>query len=449
MSTSTTHRDTTLLPHARTAAVRRWLKHLAVLGATLVLSLAVAVMAWTLLALGIGLTIVYVGLAVLVALFGLAHVHAQARRAMTAWQGATPWEELPPRPFEGRLAGWLGAQVRSPERWRELAYALVGAIADWVVALVAFTWLAAAIAELVSGVAPHLGAFSVVPPNTLMEPETPIRGGLVSSWAAFPGGQAAVQPWMHVADAGIGLLALAASVPIVWGLARAQIGLARAFLAPSRATLARRLDQVEAARAHAASAEAGSLSRIERDLHDGPQQKLIRTSLDLATLARRLDAGEVDTAKQLVTELKDRNDAALAEIRSLARGFAPPVLAEKGLAEAVASLAAASSVPVALSLDLPGPRLPDPVERAVYFAVAEALSNVAKHAHARSASVVVRRTDAGVTAEIADDGTGGATVTPGHGLAGLADRLASLGGTCEVTSAPAGTTVRVAVPQSS
>jgi len=253
--------------------------------------------------------------------------------------------------------------------------------------------------------------------------------------------------WMRVGDGLLGLIVLVALPLIVALVAMGQVGLTRMFLAPSAAETQRHLVDVQTAKDSAALAEALSMSRIERDLHDGPQQKIIGLGFDIGTLQRRLESGNIEDAKVLAVAMKLRTDDVLAEIRSLSRGFAPPVLADKGLAEAVVALAAAATVPTTVTSDLGPDRLPDPVERAVYYAISEALTNVGKHADASAAQVSLSQADGKLTAVVTDDGIGGATMTPGHGLAGLADRVAGVSGTLDITSAPdVGTTITVVVP---
>jgi len=216
----------------------------------------------------------------------------------------------------------------------------------------------------------------------------------------------------------------------------------RTFAAPmlhrrgeSVATLVREL---RSSRARLVSAADAERRRIERDLHDGAQQRLASLLLNVA-LARRADgpgaaAGLLDTVEAELI-------AALAELRALAAGALPPVLADHGLEAAVEDLVASSPLAVAIEA-MPGRRLPEPVEVAAYFVVAEALANVAKHAGARSASVRVRRTGAIVAIEVRDDGAGGADPARGSGLRGLADRVGALGGRLRCES-PAGRGTRL------
>jgi signal transduction histidine kinase len=317
----------------------------------------------------------------------------------------------------------VGAQFRNGQRWRELAYALPGAILDWLLASIPLYLLVLGIGEMLA-------------------PFNPFESGLFESRVLSPASH-----WLLAwGDSALGFVTFVLAIPLVWVCARAQTALMRLFLAPSRHAMAARLGEIERSKRAAVEAETASFNRIERDLHDGPQQSLLRSGLDLAAVERRLASGDVDGARTLVAEVRTRNDQTLNDIRTLSRGFAPPVLADKGLREAVASLAATSPIPASVNTELAGVRPPEAIERAIYFAVSESLANAAKHSHASRVAIDVRQSPAGVSAVIADNGTGGAIQVPGHGLAGLADRLASVGGTLTVTSEPGqGTVVRVDV----
>jgi signal transduction histidine kinase len=177
--------------------------------------------------------------------------------------------------------------------------------------------------------------------------------------------------------------------------------------------------------------------RIERDLHDGAQQRLVLASL---SLRRAAAAARGTPAEPLVAEAFELLQQGLDELRDLARGIHPAVLSDHGLAPALQSLAARTPLPVELRVGTP--RLQPVIEAAIYFTVAEALTNVAKHASATSATVVVEIRDGVLVAAIADDGVGGAGRAGGTGLGGLADRLQALGGTITVDS-PAGRGTRV------
>jgi signal transduction histidine kinase len=185
--------------------------------------------------------------------------------------------------------------------------------------------------------------------------------------------------------------------------------------------------------------------RLERDLHDGAQQRLVSMALNLR-LARARIREDPDAADRLLIGAGEELDAALEELRELARGIHPALLSDRGLDTALETLVHRAPVPVTLHSDV-GHRLPEGVELAAYFVVSEALTNVVKYAHASQATVELGRDNGRLVVEVADDGIGGADPARGTGLRGLADRLAVLEGRLEVDSAPGrGTTVRARIP---
>jgi signal transduction histidine kinase len=185
--------------------------------------------------------------------------------------------------------------------------------------------------------------------------------------------------------------------------------------------------------------------RLERDLHDGAQQRLVSLALDLR-LARDMVGRDPQRAERVLDGAANELGQALEELRELARGIHPALLSDRGLDPAVETLARRAPVPVEVEAKL-GDRVAEPVELAAYFVVSEALTNVAKYAEASQAKVRVERTNGRVIVEVADDGVGGAEPKRGSGLRGLADRIAALGGMFEVDSEPgSGTTVRASIP---
>jgi signal transduction histidine kinase len=197
------------------------------------------------------------------------------------------------------------------------------------------------------------------------------------------------------------------------------------------AELAARLEDVRGSRARVLEAGQAERKRLERNLHDGAQQRLVALALQLKLLEKQL-AGDASAKERL--DVAQREIAlSLEELRDLARGIHPAVLSAHGLAVALEQVATRTPVPVQLDVDLPG-RLPEPVELAVYFVACEALANVGKYAHATAVRVVVQRRDGLAVIEIADNGVGGADDGKGSGLRGLADRVESLGGRLEVVS---------------
>ena len=193
--------------------------------------------------------------------------------------------------------------------------------------------------------------------------------------------------------------------------------------------------------------EASELHRIERDLHDGAQQRLVMLTIDLGLASERIDS-DPEAAKKLVLEGQDEARQALAELRDLVRGIAPAILLDRGLVAAIGSIASRGPIPTIVQSELPaGERLPIAVERAAYFVVAEALANVAKHSNAKRCEVRCRRELGNLVVEVWDDGIGGATMDAGGGLAGLAGRVGGVDGTFAVTSPPnGGTLVRATLP---
>jgi signal transduction histidine kinase len=212
-----------------------------------------------------------------------------------------------------------------------------------------------------------------------------------------------------------------------------------------QAELRAQLAELRASRARIVTAGDEERRRLERNLHDGAQQRLL--SLGLALQLVRAELGpDANGAATLLGEAEEELGAALAELRELAQGIHPVVLTEHGLGPAVSTLAARAPLPVEIEA-LPGERLPGPVEAAAYFVVSEAFANVVKHARASSVRVSAACRDGTLVVEVADDGVGGADARAGSGLAGLADRVQALDGDVTVESAPGrGTRVRAELP---
>ncbi len=207
------------------------------------------------------------------------------------------------------------------------------------------------------------------------------------------------------------------------------------------------MEQLRGSRSAALEAEASELRRIERDLHDGAQQRLVLLAMDLGLAADRMESDPA-SAKTLVIDARDQARQALTELRDLVRGSAPAILLDRGLGAALSAVAGRCPVPTVVDNDLPpDQRLPHAVERAAYFVVAEALANVAKHSSASHCEVRCRLDRDRLVVEVSDDGVGGAAATPGGGLAGLVDRVQALDGTLQVISPPGGpTSLRAELP---
>ena len=212
-----------------------------------------------------------------------------------------------------------------------------------------------------------------------------------------------------------------------------------------QAQLRAQLAEVRASRARIVAAGDAERRRLERDLHDGAQQRLLGSRLALRLARSRVAADDAEV-QELLREADAELMTGLEELRSLARGIHPAVLSDEGLAAALASLARRAVVPVELRA-VPPDRLPASVEAAAYFVASEALANVAKHAHASAVTITVTRSDRTVALEVSDDGVGGADASRGSGLSGLRDRVEALDGHLEITSpAAVGTTLRAEFP---
>ncbi|RKF28817.1 sensor histidine kinase [Micromonospora globbae] len=236
----------------------------------------------------------------------------------------------------------------------------------------------------------------------------------------------------------IGLALLPLAVWLLRTLARAQTAAARALLAPGlHAQLVQEAARLAQTRARVVDAQAAELRRIERDLHDGAQARIVAAGMTLALAARKLRTG--GAAGPDVELARRQLDEALAELRRLVRGIHPPILTDRGLHAALAALAADSPLAVEVRGDRQA-RYPAAVESAAYFVVAEGLANAAKHADAATCVVDLTRTDAAIVVTLTDDGRGGADPS-GAGLDGLRRRVEALDGTLTITSPPGGPTV--------
>ncbi|MDR0849658.1 MAG: sensor histidine kinase [Propionibacteriaceae bacterium] len=248
------------------------------------------------------------------------------------------------------------------------------------------------------------------------------------------------------------LFGLLFAVTLPWVVRRcclAHIWLAKRFLLATDQELKAEIARLSRSREQLDAAEVLSRQRLEHDIHDGPQQKLIRLGMDLATAQRRLSEGDVETAGATLAEARTLTDATISELRALSRGFAPPILKDRGLDAALSSICAGSVVPARLIASLEGAEtLPEPIASAAYFAVAEGLTNAAKHSGASEVLVNAQLDTSELTITVVDDGKGGAQVVPGHGLAGLLDRVEGHGGSMVVeTVAAGGTKMTIKLPR--
>jgi signal transduction histidine kinase len=278
-----------------------------------------------------------------------------------------------------------------------------------------------------------------------------------SNWHVGPWGETTIAAWQTGSGYPVGeaLLSFVLGVILLITLPFVSRGfvmlhavIARGLLSAFASdALRRQVGDLTESRKAAAAAEGHSLRRLERDIHDGPQQRLVRLQMDLAAAERHLDA-DPKKARELIAEAMGQSKEALEELRSLSRGFAPPLLLDRGVVAAIESAADRSVVPVTVVDELAGARFTEDVERNAYFVATEALANVAKHSGATEATVRVWTTDEpSLIVSVFDNGHGGAKASAGHGLAGLGERLRGIGGTATIDSPKGGpTTITAQLP---
>ena len=318
------------------------------------------------------------------------------------------------------------AVARARATWRQLVYHLLAGPALAAGAIIAVgVWLAGVLFTLVYAYAWTL------PAGSLLQ-----RG----QWSSPPGH---LPPVSHIpADAFLtvgGIVLLAAAPWLTAAVGALDARAARALLGPSRAEeLEYQVERLAQTRAGVVDAADAERRRLERDLHDGTQQRLVSLAMRLGMArAERPDATQ---AHQVIAEAHEEAKAALAELRHLVRGLHPAVLEDRGLDAALSGVAARLPIPVRLTVDVPG-RPPPTIEAVAYFVVSEGLTNIAKHAQASQAEVFVQRANDRLHIIVSDDGVGGADPARGTGLAGLAKRAASVDGTFEIASPPGGPTL--------
>jgi signal transduction histidine kinase len=335
------------------------------------------------------------------ALLAVRWLTRRARRLSSLWFGVAIDESYKPEPAVGpgrlryrwRLAWLLG----DPQTWRDLLWLVVNA---------------------------------VVGPVLLVGPFALAVAGAVSLLSGQSNGF----------DRDFGLSLIAAAALLLPLTLRGYVGVARlALTAPGNAELERRVAYLAQTRQESLDTGAAELRRIERDLHDGAQARLVAMGLTLDAAGRLIETDPA-AAHALLLEARDASAKALAELRDLVRGVHPPVLADRGLADAVRALALDSPVRTLVTGSLPG-RPPAPVESAAYFAVSELLANVAKHADAQSAEIDLRHARDALQITVHDNGAGGADPSRGTGLVGVERRLAAFDGVLAISSPVGGPTM--------
>jgi signal transduction histidine kinase len=259
------------------------------------------------------------------------------------------------------------------------------------------------------------------------------------------GGEPHVSSWpVTLPAAVIGVAFVVGGTWLARGINMGDRALIRGLLGPS--TMAERVSELERTRSLAVDDAAAELRRVERDLHDGAQMRLAALAMNLGMAREKLDDPDSETVKELIDAAHRNAVDALADLRDLARGIHPPVL-DSGLASALTTLATSSAIPASVTADI-GPRPAPAIETIAYFCAAELIANATKHSYANQIKITIRTERGGpVRLEVSDDGVGGADISRGSGLAGLAQRVSTVDGRLDVSS-PAGgpTTVTVELP---
>ena len=382
--------------------------------------------------LGAGLFVLaFLGLIVWIAMLGAARGFGVAERARVALMEDRPVGPAYHRPASGKGLARLFSYLRDPLAWREWGFGIL------ILPIRCFTWSMTIgwTSAALGGTTYGLWEWSLQRDDAENETLSELIGLGSSRLADI------------ALNTGIGLVFLATLPLVLRALAVTESSLVWAMLTNENAALRIRADELSRSRQAVVQAEADTLRRVERDIHDGPQQRLVRLSMDLESAQRRF-TDDPDAARPLLEGAVTQTKEALAELRAVSRGIAPPILTDRGLPAALA--AATARCPVPTTLDT-GPdlaeRLPSAIENAAYFVVTESLTNVAKHSQASRCAVSVVRVGDVLHVQVADDGRGGAHLGKGHGLAGLADRLAGVDGRLDVASPPAGgTTVTAELP---
>ncbi|GAA3591026.1 sensor histidine kinase [Klugiella xanthotipulae] len=453
MNTTQPHAPTTARPSAlaehlqpRATYGELWRRTPAALGyllPTIVIAVGSLALLTVLFSLSLSLALFVAGLYLGIGMFATARWFGTVELARLEAAGMAPisrpvWPRLP---AGGNVFRQVCAQARNGHYW---LYLLHGMIVGPIVMI--FTWSLTISAIAVALAGSTVWAWGWALPDDRRDiglvivegvPGFPLREPLLVS---------------NLVNLALGLVVLVCLPWILHGMMRLQRGLAAAMLGRFRSDdLAAEVENLAASRSAAVSAENVGLRRLERDIHDGPQQRLIRLQMDLAATERMLDSNP-DRARVLLTEARTQARDTLEELRALSRGFAPPLLQDRGLAAALVPLAARNGIPTTLESGLPdNRRLAPEVELGAYFVIAELLSNTTKHSGANEVTVVLAligsSVDTALSIAVMDNGTGGATFAEGHGLSGLRERVTGLRGSIRVAS-PAGgpTTVTVVLP---
>ncbi len=409
---------------------------------TFLIAIAVSAALTSLVSGAASLLVFVVGIYVLALTLLLSRYAGQFEIARLRFSGETPIAQ-PVWPSDPSMVWWK-RWLRPLANGRYWLALLHGAIIAPIIATLSFVVLTIWLSFIVAAVALPIRLAIVGPELWAIDSTDP-------DWLIANGWLERVAPTLAVIAIVLGVIALVTLPYVLRGMTWLHAAIARPFLGRfTNEQLEQQVSNLFTSRQAAVAAEGSALSRIERDIHDGPQQRLIRLQMDLSAAERRLADGTADPAEAitLIQDARRQAHDALDELRNLSRGFAPPLLLDRGLFAALESLATRSSIPVTLETELGATaNLPDEVARNAYFVASELIANAAKHSQAGGITLSVTTADGALVVVVKDDGAGGAVEKTGHGLAGLRDRSAGMGGTFALSSPEGGPTeVRVTLP---
>ncbi len=398
------------LPGIRSWKILNDMAFLILSGLLGILWFVVAIVGFTV---GVSLVLVIVGVPILAATVAVlvwgANLERARIRAFLNIDIPSPYADLPRD--GGRIKrGWRA--LRTPAVWRDVAYLLL--------------LFPVGLVEL---------SIALIPIQFLVTPLVTLIGGESSIlfWQIDSFGESLFALILGV----ILLIPLSMLVNL---LAMLHGEFAKRLLAPStEEVLTERVEELTESRSAVMKAMYLERRRIERDLHDGAQQRLVSLAMDLGRARERMDSGDDNGARDIVVRSHEESKAVLKELRDLVRGIHPAVPSDRGLDAAISAIASRSAIPVEVDIELPT-RQPDEVEGTAYFVVVEALTNIAKHSHASEANVAITRDGNWLRIEISDNGLGGADLAHGSGLSGLRDRIQALDGRLRIESPNGGGT---------
>ncbi|OEU88167.1 histidine kinase [Streptomyces abyssalis] len=395
------------------------------------LSLGVSLALFIASVLSIVFIVLGVGLFTTPAVTHLVRMHANQRRRLAHdWTGITvppPYRPLPPAVGAGGTVRRCMRLLRDPATWRDLIWLLTDAVFGFVTAL----FPAALVGYGIEGFVIFAGVWRAVQHNYWYA-FIPVEGFGTATLCA-----------------GLGALLIVLATSVNPYFIKGHFLIVKGMISPSRgAQLEQRVERLYETRHDAVDSSAAELRRIERDLHDGAQARLVSMGMSLGTIEALIEKDPAQ-AKKLIAQARENSAEALTELRDLVRGIHPPVLAERGLGDAARALALRMQVPVETDVELDG-RFAEPVESAAYFAISEVLTNAAKHAraervwldvHFAEAAAVDGRGQGMLRIAVTDNGRGGADLGKGSGMAGIERRLGQLDGILAVSSPPGGPTM--------